>query len=185
MILRYFVIISLILGASCPQTTRAEPSSCTERLHYTEWTQKYFHPADAVFFGEVVAEEMLYPPAQPAHPAQPTSDSANVSSMQELLDKIKAGRAPPAPHLQSATFRIQKSWIKLVGPKITVKSNLYFDDTGHHAPFSTGDTYLVFAYKSDDGTLRVPIGCASHEAAKDTASKIRVLDALTRKPGDP
>ena len=57
-------------------------------------------------------------------------------------------------------------------------------DTGSHALLREGDTYLVFAYKSDDQVaLRVPVGCASHQSLKDTASKIRVLDALTKKPG--
>ena len=178
MILRYFAIIGLILCASCPQTTRAEPSSCDERLHYLEWTQKYFDSADAVFLGTVVNEEI------PDSPVRPTISTGNASSMAELLQQIQAGqsRAPSQVSLQSATFRIQKSWKKLVSPKIAVKANLYSDDTGHHAPFSTGDTYLVFAYKSDDQEmLRVPVGCASHQSMKETDSKIRVLDALTKK----
>lgn len=180
MISRYFSMIGFILFALSPHLTRAEPSSCDYRLHYLEWTQKYFDSADAVFLGTVVNEETPDPPARPAISTEPAGN------MDELLERIQAAQSlgPSPDRLQRATFRIQKSWTNLVGPKIDVAANLYTDDTSSHALLRAGDTYLVFAYKSDDQvTLRVPVGCASHLSLKDTASKIRVLDALTKKPG--
>ena len=174
----YFAIICLILCALTQQTAAAGPSTCEGRLHYLEWTQKYFDTADAVFLGKVVTEETPDPPApKPAKPA---------GSMKELLEQIETGQARDTPpRFQTATFRIHKSWKGPVGPMIAVKANLYFDDTGHHALLSTGDSYLVFAYKSDDEVIfRIPVGCTSHESVKETGSKIRVLDALTKKPGD-
>ena len=183
MILRYFAMIGLIFCASCPQTTRAEPPSCDERLHYLEWTQKYFDSADAVFLGIVVEET----PDLRAPPAQPGSDPPNTNSMAELLELVQAtqSRGPSPERLQTATFAVDRSWKGLVGPTITAKANLYVDDTGHHPLLRKGESYLVFAYKSDDDkTLRIPVGCASHQSKKETNSKIRVLDALTKKPGD-
>ncbi len=184
MILRYFAIISLILCGLYQQTARAGPSTCEERLHYLEWTQKYFDAADVVFFGEVVHQKTPNPPAPSVPPASTPPQSA--ASMKELLDIIQAGQptSPAPPRLQTATFEVHKSWKGQVGQTITVKANLYFDDTGHHALLRSGDIYLVFAYKNDDKeTVHVPVGCAFHESVKETASKIRVLDALTKKPG--
>ena len=180
MILRYFAIIGLILCGFSQQTATADPSNCEERLHYLEWTQKYFDSADAVFLGKVVAGETPDPPAQPA------SKPADAGTMTELLEMIEAGqsRSVQPDRLQTATLKVDKSWKGQVGRTVTIKANLYWDDTGPHASFRTKDVYLVFAYKGDnEETLHVPVGCASHQSLKETASKIRVLDALTKKPG--
>ena len=181
MIFRYFAIIGLILCTLSQQTARADTSTCAERLHYLEWTQKYFDLADVVFFGEVVYQMTPKPPAAPA-----STPPQSAGSMKDLLDIIQAGQSssPAPPRLQTATFEVHKSWKGQVGPTITVKANLHSDDTGHHAVLRTGDSYLVFAYKSDDeDTLRIPVGCTSHQSVRETASKVRVLDALTKKPG--
>jgi len=172
-------MIGLILCGFSQQAETADPSNCEERLHYLEWTQKYFDSADAVFLGKVVTEETPDPPApKPAKRA---------GSMKELLEQIETGQARDTPpRFQTATFRIHKSWKGPVGPMIAVKANLYFDDTGHPALLSTGDSYLVFAYKGDNEVvLHVPVGCASHQSLKETASKMKVLDALTKKPETP
>ena len=183
MILRYFSMIGLILFALSPQLTRAEPSFCDYRLHYLEWTQKYFDSADAVFLGKVVADETPDPPAPPAPPVSTQPNSA--SSMQRLLEQIAAGRAraPPPPRFQTAIFEVVKSWKGPAGPVIVTNSR--FLDDYNIAPFKVRESYLIFGYKSDDvGIYFVPSGCAFAEQTKDTASKIRVLDALTKKPGE-
>ena len=171
-------MIGLILCGFSQQTATADPSNCEERLHYLEWTQKYFDSADAVFLGKVVAGEMPDPPAKPA----------DAGTMAELLEMIEAGqsRSIQSDRLQTATLEVDKSWKGQVGRTVTIKANLYWDDTGPHALFRTKDVYLVFAYKGDnEEALHVPVGCASHQSLKETASKIRVLDALTKNPGTP
>ena len=178
--MRCIAIVGLIFWVICPRFTSAEPPPCDYHLHYLEYTQKHFDSADAVFLGTVLNE---YIPELLTQPAVGTGYS---SSMDELLAQIQAAQSSALTEgrPQRATFRILKSWTKLRGPKIDVKADLYTDDTGTHALLSKGDTYLVFAYKNDkDDTLRVPVGCASHKSMKETDSKIRTLDALTKKPG--
>lgn len=185
--LRYFVMTGLALFGLFQQATAAEPSTCMGDQHYTEWTQIYFASADAVFLGKVVFEET---PDRCTPPIKPGSDPDNVNTMDELLENIQAGQAAYAQYcgsaparLQKATFEVDKSWKGSVGSTITVKAKLNSNDTGDHPILRRGDSYLVFAYKNDnDTTLRVPVGCASHPLVKDTVSKIRVLDALTKKP---
>jgi len=111
--------------------------------------------------------------------------------MDELLEEIRAGQVAYAQYcrnsptrMQKVTFEVDKSWKGSVGPTITVKAQLHTDHTGEQPILRIGDSYLVFAYKNNnETTLLIPVGCASHSLAKDTGSKIRVLDALTRKPG--
>jgi hypothetical protein len=106
--------------------------------------------------------------------------------MQELLEQIEVGQSrdtpPPPPRFQTATFEVVKSWKGPVGPLIVAESPIMY--RYNIAPFTVGDSYLIFGYKSDDrGIFSVPTGCAFVQQAKDTASRIRVLDALTKKPG--
>jgi hypothetical protein len=180
--LRSVATISLIFCAMFQQSATAELIKCeNQRQHYLYWTQEYFDLADAVFFGKVVSEET------PARQAWSVPTPGNASSMAELLEMIQAGQSstPQQDRLQTAIFEIHKSWKGPAGPTIAVKANLYVDDTGHHAVLRTGASYLVFAFKSDDEEIfHIPVGCTSHESVKETASKIRVLDALTKKPGD-
>ena len=181
--LRYFVMTGLILCGLFQQTARAEPSTCIGDQHYTEWTQIYFESADAVFLGKVIFEET---PKRPRTPPQPGSDPPSANNMGELLEQIERGQshAPLPERLQEADFNVDKSWKGLVGPTITVKAKLASSDTGDRPILRRGDSYLVFAYKNDnDTTLLIPVGCASHPSVKDTVSKIRVLDALTKEPG--
>jgi len=180
-----FVTISLICCAFFQQSAAAGTNDCENpRLHYLYWVQEYFDLADAIFFGTVIAEETperrIKSVADPATPA-------DASSMAELLEMIEARQSftPQQDRLQSAIIEIEKSWKGPKEPIIDIKARLYLDDTGHHAQLKAGDSYLIFAFKIDDEeALYVPVGCTSHELVKQTASKIRVLDALTKKPGD-
>ena len=180
--LRSIATISLIFCAIFQQSATADLINCeNQRQHYLYWTQEYFDLADAVFLGKVVSEET------PGPPGRPVRTPANATSMSDLLKMIGAGQSstPQQDRLQTATFEIHKSWKGPAIPTIAVKANLNFDDTGHHAVLRTGDSYLVFAFKSDDEEIfHIPVGCTSHESAEETASKIRVLDALTKKPGN-
>lgn len=180
MISRCIATTGLVLCTFFLQTAKAGPTTCAERLHYLEWTQEYFDTADAVFLGEVVAEETPDPPTPTA------SNSGNAATMADLLEQIQnvQSRQSSSDRLQNATFKVDKSWKGPVGPTITATASLYSDDTGHYSVFRTGESYLIFAYKSDDvGILHIPIGCAALESAQETVSRIRVLDALTKKPG--
>ena len=180
--LRSIAIISLISCAIFQQSATADSINCeNQRQHYLYWTQEYFDLADVVFFGKVVSEDTPDPPAQ----SVPTP--ANASSMAALLEMIEARQSstPQQERSQTATFEIHKSWKGPASPTIAVKASLYFDDTGYHAVLRTGDSYLVFAFKSDDEEIfHIPVWCISHDSVEETASKIRVLDALTKKPGD-
>jgi len=181
----------MVLCGLFQQIAAAEPSTCTGREHYTVWTQMHFASADAVFLGKVTAEETPDRCVPPALPTKSGSDPASVNTMDDLLEVIQAGQVAYAQYclnsptrLQKATFEVDKSWKGSVGPTITVNAELHTDDTGSHPMLRKGDAYLVFVYKNNnDITLRIPVGCASHALAKDTGSKIRVLDALIRKPG--
>ena len=118
--------------------------------------------------------------------ASATIDSVEVKSMTELLEKVESGQSatPSSDQLQIATFSVEKSWKGRASQTILVTSRLHRDDTGSHPVFIPGQTYLVFAYKSgDNGVLHVPVGCASLQSAEETEGKIRVLGALTKKPG--
>jgi len=180
--MRCFAMIGLFLCGFSQQTATADPSNCEERLHYLEWTQKYFDSADSVFLGKVVAGGAPDPPAQVA------SKPADAGTMTELLEKIEAGqsRGVQPDNLQTATLEVDKTWKGQVGRTVTIKASPYRDDTGSLALLGAKDVYLVFAYESEDEeTLHVPVGCASHQSLKETASRIRVLDALTKSPGTP
>ena len=179
-----FVTISLICCAISQQNALASTNGCEYPGHYLYWVQDYFDLADAVFFGTVVAEET---PERQTRPAANPTKSSDASSMAELLEMIEAGQsiAPQQERWQSATIEIQKSWKGPTRPTIAVQARHYLDDTGHHAPLSAGDSYLVFAFKTDDEeTFYIPVGCTFHELMAETDSKIRVLDALTKTPGD-
>lgn len=177
--------VLLLCCAVLWQDATADTNDCVNPAqHYLYWVQEYFDLADAVFLGKVVAEET---PRRRTSPAAGPSSPAGASSMAELLEMIEAGQAsaPPPDRLQSATFQIEKSWKGPAGPAIAVKARLHVDDTGYHAALSAGDSYLVFAFSTDDeGIFYIPVGCAAHESAADLDAKTRVLDALTKKPGD-
>ena len=182
MISHRIAAFSIALCAILQPIAQADSTTCNERLHYLEWAQKFFDTADSVFVGMVVAEET----PKPLTTSLPSSGTAK--SMADLLEMIEIiqSRPPPPPRLQTATFNVDKSWKGSIGSTITVTASLYADDTAHYPVFSAGETYLVLAYKgSDDGVLHVPIGCASHQSDDETGSKIRVLDALTKKPASP
>jgi len=183
--IRCIAIVCVSLCTILLPIAQADMNLCDERLHYLEWTQKYFDSADAVFLGKIVAEETPNPPTQRA---QPASERADGDSKAELLELIEAGKSRDVlpDLLQNATLEVDKSWKGLVGQTVTIQANPIRDDTGSYTVLRANDTYLVFAYKGDDEeTLRVPIGCASHKSLKETAAKIRVLDALTKIPGTP
>jgi hypothetical protein len=107
--------------------------------------------------------------------------------MSELLEKIEAGQSSfsQPPRLQSVAFEVDKSWKGPASRDILVSASLYSDDTGSFPVFKKGRSYLVFAFESGvEETVHVPVACAVHESAAETASMIRVLDALTKKPGE-
>jgi hypothetical protein len=174
------------------QSATATSITCADQqLHYLDWVQKYFDLADVVFYGKVVYQKTPDPPA-PAAPAAPpiSKPPESASSMKELLELIQAGQAadaaqasrPTPRRLQTATFEVVRSWKGPEGPIIF--ANSLMSDQYNIAPFKLGDSYLIFGYKGDgDGICFVPTGCAVAQHAKDIASKRRVLDALTKKPG--
>jgi len=154
-------------------------TTCNEpRLHYLDWTQKYFAVADAVFLGKVVAEEIPAPPPLPQVPD-------DVTSMAELLEIIESAQQQGAQpeRLQEATFEVRQSWKGTATPKIDVLASLHWSDMGSYATLRMSQTYLVFAFRKDsDDRLRIPDACALPVGAEDTESAIRVLDALTKRP---
>ena len=174
-----FTAICLAICAALIPIARADVASCDERLHYLDWTQKYFDQADAVFLGDVLVENT----PNPSPSAPPSAPQAG--TMSELLAKIQAAPAgqSPSERPQTATLSVDRSWKGAVASTVTITASLKTDDTGHHPVLRTGEAYLIFAFKDDDGILHVPIGCASEQSVDQTDSKIRVLDAL-RKPGN-
>ena len=180
MISRRIARTGIVFCAIFHPIAEADSTTYNERLHYLEWVQKFYETADSVFLGEVVAEET------PDPPTRTVPNSGNAATMSELLEMIQSAQQnkSPSDRLQNATFNIDKTWKGTVGPTIRVTTRLYSDDTGLYPAFSIGESYLIFAYKGDDGNiLHVPVGCASHQSADETSSKIRVLDALIKKPG--
>ena len=175
---------SLVLVIQPSASDGADVQPCASRVHYSEWTQKYFATARLVFLGAVADQELVY--VQGPHSLQ-RSNQQNAGSMDALLKQIEAdqSRSGMLPEFQLATFEINKIWKgELAGPKLVIAADLVRDDTGHHQVLSAGETYLVFAFADEGGMLRIPLRCVSSEQEGDTASKIRVLEALSRKPGD-
>ncbi len=161
----------------------------SQDLHYLEWVQKYFDIADVVFLGKVVHTDVPYrlvPPISPASPAPTTpkqTDSA--ASMKELLEMIEAGQAinspSPTTPFQTATFELVRLWKGPAGTLISGESLITSQENS--VPFQVGETFLVFGFKNEgDGNYLIPTGCAFTLPGQDTPSRIRVLNALTKKP---
>lgn len=176
--------ITLLLCGLFQQSATADAIDCEDRgLHYLDWVQKYFELADAVFLGKVIEEET---PPRPTRRPLPVPENGT-NSMAELLKIIEAGQTstPQPARVQSATFEINKSWKGPTGPKIAAKASLHSDDTGSYAVLMKDRSYLVFAFESDDKELvHISPSCTFSESSKETPSKVRVLDALTKKPGE-
>lgn len=166
-----------------PAAAKGAPDTCNESLHYLEWTQKYFASADSVFLGTVIAEELPIPPRAPIRESPGPVEAKSMSELIEMIEK-GATRQHPAPRLQEATFSVDKAWKGADEPVISVTASLYADDTGRYPVLRDGETYLVFAWGNETGVSHVPLGCSSHESAAETDSRIRVLDALAKRPGD-
>ena len=180
--LRTNVTICLVFCASLHPVAKGEPAACNDRLHYLEWTQVFYDTADAVFLGKVTSEETPDPIV--GHSASPS----NGKTMADLLEEIKNTQKSQSTgtRQQEASILVEKVWKGLVESSVNVTADLYFNDTGYYPVLNVGETVLVFAYKGvDEEVFYIPIGCAAPREANETDSKIRVLDALTKKPGDP
>jgi hypothetical protein len=177
-------VISLILCGLFQQSAAADTIDCdNRRLHYLDWVQKYFELADAVFLGKVLDEET---PPRPTRRPLPVPENG-ASNMAELLEIIEAGQTstPQPERLQSATFEIIRTWKGPAGPTIVAKASLHSDDTGSYAVLMKDHSYLVFAFQSDDKEpVHISPSCTFSESSKETPSKVRVLDALTKKLGE-
>ncbi len=185
--MRITTIIVLIFCTFFQQSGLAAATSCEDRnLHYLDWVQKYFELADVVFLGKVVYSDVpirLIPPVTLTPPAAPQkTDSA--ASMKELLELIEAGqqaaRSSPTPALfQTTTFEMVKSWKGPAGTPVLGKSLI--SNQYNSALFRVGETYLVFGFENDDESYLVPPRCMYVLSGQDTPSRVRVLDALTKK----
>ena len=156
--------------SACASDASASRIICPDsELEPAEWVKKHLDRSDVVFLGKVISAEI--PDPKPV-------EQREITSMQELLERIERGQSPgdPQHYDQTATFEVIKSWKGTAAPRIVTRTHFVYG-TG---PFKVGDTYLVFGYKEEDSRIfSVSTDCASTLRAENAADRIALLDELT------
>ena len=129
------VQIMLVLGVACAATDACSACDC-----FCGTVEQSFDQADAVFFGEVVAEQLLDEPDPPF-----------------------------SIRLRRITFRVLQSWKGVAESQVSVLMPKDSGECGPDSP-SWGDLFIVYATSDEDNESLVSWGCDGTSQYPDSAT---------------
>lgn len=167
-------VVTVLLGLLVAESSPASRVVCLDTdLGAADWVEKYFESADAVFLGMVTSSQSP-DLGEIKFPDLPSFDSFN-----DYLEHIENtdNSVYSAQLTQVSQFRALEVWKGDVWPSVAIRSHVVPGST--FSPFESGETYLVFAFRQQGGSLSASTECWSSIHIDAAEQRIAELNRMS------